>query len=244
MKAKRTLTLISGILLILLAVGAVVTAIGIFVLKGPVVESLTQIVYDMTMSEAQVLVDAGEMLLTDAIALAEETATIFQNTVGVFFIPAAIGVLFGGVLHAVVGGLLIAHSRKSDEVVATKKAILVIGLIFAILTSNLLVMILLICALAKKVQYEPAFTPPVSETVYPVQPTAEPVVTPVQPVQEEVVTPVQETPAQPEVEQVAPVQNSAPETVDEKIRQLKAMRDSGAITQDEYVELLKKVFNN
>lgn len=242
MKTKRTLSLVSGILLILLAVGAVIAAIAIFVLRAPVVEAVSSMVYELTMSEMLPLIEAGEVLEADAINAALEAAAAFEQMVGIVFVPAGIGVILGGVIHAVFGGLLVAHSRKSDEVVATKKTLLILSLIFSILTSNLLVMILLICALAKKVEVQQnnfETVAPVNNA--PVAPVA-PVVnnTPVTPVASEptVAPVVEEVVAQPSAQDVVASAGS----VDEKVSKLKAMRDSGAISQDEYVELLKKLF--
>ena len=107
-------------------------------------------------------------------------------------------------------------------------------------------MILIICALAKKVEVEQnnfETVAPVNNA--PVAPVA-PVVnnTPVTPVASEptvapVVEPVVEpVAAQPSAQDI--VANAG--SVDEKVSKLKAMRDSGAISQEEYVELLKKLF--
>ncbi len=235
MKTKRTLSLVSGILLILLAVGAVITAVAIFVLKAPIIDAFKEIITETVTAE---LGYTGE-LTPEQLAEITDGVNAIMDPIGMLFIPLGVGALLGGVIHAIFGGLLIAHSRKSDEVVATKKTLLVLSLVFSILTSNLLVMILIICALAKKVEVEqnnfetvaPANSAPVNNT--PVTPVA-PVVNNT-PVQETVVA---EQPAQTSVEDVVAGAGS----VDEKVSKLKAMRDSGAISQDEYVELLKKLF--
>lgn len=242
MKTKRTLSLVSGILLILLAVGAIITAVAIFALKAPIVEALEQILNEMVATE---LGYTGE-LTPEQLAEIEKGVSDIMGMVGMVFIPFGAGALLGGVIHAVFGGLLIAHSRKSDEIVATKKTLLILTLVFSILTSNLLVMILIICALAKKVEVEQnnfETVAPVNNA--PVAPVA-PVVnnTPVTPVASEptvapVVEPVVEpVAAQPSAQDI--VANAG--SVDEKVSKLKAMRDSGAISQEEYVELLKKLF--
>lgn len=235
MKTKRTLSLVSGILLILLAVGAIITAVAIFALKAPIVEALEQIVNEMVTTE---LGYTGE-LTPEQIAEIEKGVSEIMGMVGMIFIPFGVGALLGGVIHAVFGGLLIAHSKKSDEIVATKKTLLILTLVFTIFTSNLLVMILIICALAKKVEVEQngyeAVAPVNNTTVNNAPVTPATPVTPVAPVQETVVA---QQPAQTSVQDVV----SSAGSVDEKVSKLKAMRDSGAISQDEYVELLKKLF--
>lgn len=200
MKAKRTLILVSGIILAIGAFSSIILALVAIIGAQPIID----LFQSASRMEYQSLVDAGQMLLEDMIEALEWERMFYAIYVYTFGISS----LITGVLSGVFGGLLIAHSRKSDEIVATKKALIITSLVYAILLGNIIVIVLLICALiqkceqsiAKEVNVEPA-------NIVEVQPTDE-------------------------------------TGVDHKIKQLNILKETGAITQEEYVKLLKRIWND
>ena len=134
----------------------------------------------------------------------------FERFINAIFIyTLGISSLITGSINAVLGGLLIAHSRKSDEIVATKKALIIISLVYAILENNVVIMVLLICTLVQKTEFVS-----VKEDAH-VEPT--------------------------NIVEVNPIDES---DTDYKIKQLNILKETGAITQEEYVKLLKRILND
>lgn len=201
MKTKRTLTLVSGILLAVSAFSALIIALIALIGAKP----LLDFVENMSREYYQQLVDAGQMLLEDL----QDTLEFERLSNTIFIYTFGITLLFNGAISAVLGGLLIAHSRKSDEIVANKKALIITSLVYTILENNIVVMVLLICALVQKTDYvtvEKQSTENSNETV--------------------------------------DVQNVEETGVDYKIKQLNILKETGAVTQEEYVKLLKRILND
>ncbi len=202
MKTKRTLTLVSGILLAIGAFSALLLAIIALIGARPLLNFLEEV----SRTAYEELVNAGQMLVEDM----QETLEFERLINAVVIYSFAISSLITGAINAVFGGLLIAHSRKSDEVVANKKALIITSLVYAILSSNIVVMVLLICALVQKTEY----------------------------------VSVQEQPTNTNPTEIVEVQSLDETSVDYKIKQLNILKETGAITKEEYVKLLKRILND
>ena len=137
--------------------------------------------------------------------------------VGVCIIFAVVDVVFGV--------LLIKHSKKSDEIVSKNKALIITSLVFAFICGGLISAILLIVALCIKEDVSVAKDEKLED------------------VSKNSSDDLKNKTSETTLNDSANAQNNiVNEKYAVKIIRLKKLRDSGAITKEEYDKLLKQVF--
>lgn len=192
---------------------------GIFYILSAVTHIFLAIVIGCTIDS--VLIPEIEAEFDELIAIGEMTQEVAVELLNLYYMIAQVIVIFLAIIaivDIVMGILLIKHSKASDEIVANKKALLITSLVLAFMFSGLVTVIMLILALCAKVE-----TPVVEGTV------VAGTVTNTETVSEE----------------TKDVQSDEiNKKYESKIKKLQALRDSGAISQDEYATLLKQIFKD
>ena len=245
MKTKRGLIKASGILYIIGAVGFFLLALG-FMSLGPLfMETIDQLLAEM--------VTIGEIAEPDVEMIKAMVEGVFTSA------PVVLGII--GLVQLIIGIKLVKHSNGSDDDILNRKGIVITALIISLLSGGLVVAILLIIALVKKAEQpvysnsqpfnnggtfnfneEPKmdpnlqsiFTRPVETT------TVEPSV--FNNFGETTQSTVANATQQTEINNIA--DNSATVEYENKIKRLQQLRDSGAISQEEYITLLKQTFKD
>lgn len=171
--------------------------------------------------ELSELVEVGE--------LTTEYVNYIMNLINTL-IWVGVGILLAfAVVDMVLGILLVKHSKKNDEIVARKKGLVITSLVFSFICGGIVSAILLILALCTKVNLDEN-----KQVVEPVAPAVSNGETKEMSNMERELT----QPKQPEQKTVVNDKYA------EKIRKLQNLRDSGAITKEEYDKLLSQVFED
>lgn len=192
---------------------------GIFYILSAVTHIILAIIIGCTIDSE--LIPEIEAEFDELIAIGEMTQEVAVELLNLYYMIAQVIVIFLAIIaivDIVMGILLIKHSNASDEIVANKKALLITSLVLAFMFSGLVTVIMLILALCAKAE-----TPAVESTV------VTGTVTNTETVSEE----------------TKDVQSDEiNKKYESKIKKLQALRDSGAISQDEYATLLKQIFKD
>lgn len=192
---------------------------GIFYILSAVTHIFLAIIIGCTIDS--VLIPEIEAEFDELIAIGELTQEGAVELLNFYYLVAQVIVIFLAIIaivDIVMGILLIKHSKASDDIVANKKALLITSLVLAFMFSGIVTVIMLILALCAKVETPVVESTMVSGTV---------------------------TNAETAGEETKDVQSDEiNKKYESKIKKLQALRDSGAISQDEYAILLKQIFKD
>lgn len=192
---------------------------GIFYILSAVTHIFLAIIIGCTIDS--VLIPEIEAEFDELIAIGELTQEAAVELLNFYYIIAQVIVIFLAIIaivDIVMGILLIKHSKASDDIVANKKALLITSLVLAFMFSGIVTVIMLILALCAKVETPVVENTMVSGTVTNTETVGE------------------------ETKNVQ--SDEINKKYESKIKKLQALRDSGAISRDEYATLLKQIFKD
>lgn len=240
MGTKRGLIKASGILYIIGAIGFLLITLGLYSMGETLIQEVDKLLAEMVL--------VGELMQEDADYMMSALESFLTT------MPFIIGVV--GVVELVVGINLVLHSNAPDEDILNKKGWVIIGLIIALLSGGIIVAILLLIALFKKgeqkVNYSPAQTynnnggfsfsnePKMDSNLQSIFKRPEETTTTTEP------NILNNFGASNSNTQTTNTQNTSVTNseYEDKIKRLQQLRDSGAISQEEYITLLKQTFKD